>query len=203
MGKLCHTCESVLVKRYSESRNAFADRVYCSRSCAKVGKSPSQETRSKLSAAKLGKPNKPEANAKISGELSYRWKGGKPKCIDCGEVVAGFYAKRCFPCYSKQAVGENAAHWQGGITPEKAKIRNSKQMSEWRKAVFNRDDYTCQICKSRGVHLHAHHVIPFAVDESLRFDIGNGQTLCKECHKMVHFGNNGLKSPVIIKGATA
>jgi len=191
------------VKRYAESRNAFADRVYCSRSCAKVGKSLSEETKAKLSAAKLGKPNKPEANAKISGEKSYRWKGGKPKCIDCGFELANVKAKRCFPCYSKQAIGENSAHWLGGVTPEKTKIRNSKAMAEWRKSVFDRDDYTCQSCNKKGVHLHAHHIIPFSVDASLRFEISNGQTLCKECHKMVHFGNNGLKSPAIIKGATS
>jgi hypothetical protein len=204
MDKSCKTCSMLLIKRYAESRNAFSNRIYCSRKCgnlSKLGKSPSEETRKKLRAAKLGKPNNLEANAKISGENSYMWKGGKPKCIDCGESLAGFYAKRCFPCYTKQATGEKSAHWKGGITPKNAKIRNSKQMTEWRTSIFQRDEYCCQICKAKGVHLHAHHVVPFSVNGDLRFDIDNGQTLCKECHKMVHSGINGLKQPAIIKGS--
>lgn len=204
--KNCLHCEKAFERRYAESYAEYAKRRYCSRSCgneARRGKSPSEETRKKLSAAKLGRPNKPEANQKISGEKSYRWKGGKPKCVDCGNTLAGFYAKRCFSCYAKQAVGENSAHWQGGITPENAKIRNSKQMAEWRTAVFKRDDYCCQICKARGVHLHAHHIVPFSVNTDLRFALDNGQTLCKECHRMVHSGTNGLKKPAIINGASS
>ena len=29
------------------------------------------------------------------GKLSLTWKGGKPKCIDCGKQLANVYAKRC------------------------------------------------------------------------------------------------------------
>ena len=29
------------------------------------------------------------------GKLSPSWKGGKPRCLDCGKQLANIYAKRC------------------------------------------------------------------------------------------------------------
>lgn len=204
--KNCLHCVKPFERRYAESYFEYAKRRYCSRVCgveARRGRPLSEEHKRKVGEKSKGRKHRPESIAKMSGENAHRWSGGKPKCTDCGCELANIKALRCFPCYSKQATGEKAAHWLGGITPEKTKIRNSRQMIEWRKTIFERDDFTCQICKARGGHLHAHHIVPFAVNESLRFEISNGQTLCKECHKMVHFGVNGLKQPAVLKGATS
>ncbi|WP_223881981.1 HNH endonuclease [Niallia endozanthoxylica] len=70
-------------------------------------------------------------------------------------------------------------------------IRSSKEMCEWRKSVYKRDDYTCQICKAHSsknnaVILNAHHIIRFIDNEKLRFDINNGITLCEGCHKLTY-----------------
>lgn len=203
--KTCLHCGGLTQRRYAESYKEYDKRRYCSRECgaaARRGKPLTEAHKQALREKQTGFKHRPESIAKISGKNSYLWKGGKPKCSDCGCTLANTKATRCFPCYAKQAVGENSAHWLGGVTPEKAKIRNSRQMVEWRKAVFLRDNYTCQLCKKRGTHLHAHHLIPFSVDEKLRFDIENGQTLCKECHRMVHSGKNGLKNPTVLKGST-
>ena len=75
--------------------------------------------------------------------------------------------------------------WKGGITPINQVIRHSDNYSVWRKAVFERDDYTCQFCKKRGVKLEADHIKPFALFPELRFAIDNGRTLCKECHRQI------------------
>lgn len=50
-------------------------------------------------------------------------------------------------------------------------------------AVFQRDNFTCQGCKQRGGRLHAHHILAFSQFPEHRFDVSNGLTLCKECHK--------------------
>lgn len=82
----------------------------------------------------------------------------------------------------KPTQGKYNNHWKGGITPLNQKIRHSSQYVEWRKKVFNRDNFICQICGSRGGKLEAHHIKPFSLFPELRFDINNGATMCKTCH---------------------
>jgi len=84
-------------------------------------------------------------------------------------------------------------NWQGGITPINLKIRNSKEYAEWRTAVFERDDYTCQDCGQRGGILNADHIKPFAKFPELRMDIDNGRTLCKPCHLKTPTWGGGSK----------
>lgn len=79
-------------------------------------------------------------------------------------------------------IGDKNPCWRGGITPKNKRIRNSEEYQQWRMHVFNRDDYTCQMCGLRGVELHADHVMPFSQYPDLVFEILNGQTLCVECH---------------------
>ena len=56
-------------------------------------------------------------------------------------------------------------------------------MDEWRKAVFQRDNYTCVWCNKSNIYFHADHIKPFAYFPELRFEGSNGQTLCANCHK--------------------
>ena len=63
---------------------------------------------------------------------------------------------------------------------------NSYQYKEWRTSVYKRDLYTCQACGCVGVRLNAHHIIRWVDDESKRYDIDNGVTLCESCHKIAH-----------------
>ena len=71
---------------------------------------------------------------------------------------------------------------------ERKAIRNSGKYNEWRKAVFERDDYTCQSCGQRGGMLNAHHIKHFASNPDERLNPDNGITLCKDCHRGVHRG---------------
>jgi len=65
-------------------------------------------------------------------------------------------------------------------------IRNSKEMDEWRLAVYGRDNFTCQICGcSKSGRLQAHHIKRFALFPERRFAVDNGITLCVNCHKSI------------------
>jgi len=84
--------------------------------------------------------------------------------------------------------GKNHWNWRGGVTPAHERIRKSLEYKIWRKAVFERDNYTCVWCgdrskKGHAVSLHADHIKPFAIFPELRFAIDNGRTLCVSCHR--------------------
>lgn len=88
--------------------------------------------------------------------------------------------------WNKGLFGYNAGaknpNWKDGAYTKNYRIRRSRRYAEWRKSVFERDDYTCQHCQARGVYIEADHIKPFAFFPELRFEINNGRTLCKECH---------------------
>jgi 5-methylcytosine-specific restriction endonuclease McrA len=61
----------------------------------------------------------------------------------------------------------------------------SRAHREWRKAVLTADAWTCRACGklcSGDREAHADHIVPVSIDESLRYDIKNGQCLCAACH---------------------
>jgi 5-methylcytosine-specific restriction endonuclease McrA len=165
-------------------------RKYCSKECSSIG-----------------------FNKKVSGIGKY---GGKItcKCEFCGkEFLARRYqvsrgkGKFCSrSCTSKSFKGEKAHNWKNGAVTGVDFIRKSIQYKEWRQKVFIRDRFTCQICNDdTGGNLHAHHIKKLSVllQECLDYmplfkielsamlytplwDISNGRTLCKLCHKQVH-----------------
>ena len=64
--------------------------------------------------------------------------------------------------------------------------RNMPEYIAWRKAVYERDNYTYQECGARGGSLNAHHIKSWAHHPELRFDVNNGVTLCRDCHSKEH-----------------
>lgn len=59
---------------------------------------------------------------------------------------------------------------------------HSNEYKKWRREIFERDNYTCQICGERGKKLNADHITPVFKEREKIFDIENGQTLCILCH---------------------
>jgi hypothetical protein len=86
-------------------------------------------------------------------------------------------------------VGKTHWNWKGGITELVMKIRNSDDYKIWRKKVYKRDNYTCQKCRVKGGYIEAHHIKSFSKHKKDIFNVDNGITLCKKCHREMHKGN--------------
>ena len=78
--------------------------------------------------------------------------------------------------------GEGHWNWKGGIIKGRPD-RNLVEYKDWRYAVFKRDDFTCQHCNKRGGYLEADHIESWTDFPELRYEVDNGRTLCKECHR--------------------
>jgi hypothetical protein len=83
--------------------------------------------------------------------------------------------------------GPNNPNWRPDLTEEeRARKRNPHKNKLWRVAVYERDDFTCQICFQRGGKIEAHHLNSYSAFPDQRFDVDNGTTLCKGCHRRFH-----------------
>jgi len=119
--------------------------------------------------------------------------------------------------------GEQRWNWKGGRSNLTKRIRDLPESKEWTKKVFKRDDYTCQDCEKKGGNLEAHHkksfviilqdflqeynqfspiedketLVRLAITYKPFWDILNGKTLCKDCHKKykikIHSGLRSIK----------
>ncbi len=73
-------------------------------------------------------------------------------------------------------------NWKGGVSAVNNRIRQSSEYKTWRDAVFRRDGWKCIWCR-KGGYVEADHIEPFASCPERRFDVTNGRTLCRRCHK--------------------
>lgn len=94
--------------------------------------------------------------------------------------------------------GDKSYLWKGGVTTLGFQIRNSFKNRQWRSDVFTKDNFTCQNCGKTHCYLEAHHIKMFSLimkennikslEEALNceelWNINNGRTLCKECHRI-------------------
>lgn len=96
----------------------------------------------------------------------------------------------CKYCNADKHKGKNAYNWKGGISSKEERIRKSVDYKDWRKSVFERDNYTCQCCGDKSGHnLEAHHIKNFSDNKDKRFDINNAITLCNKCHNPNQIGS--------------
>jgi len=86
--------------------------------------------------------------------------------------------------------GSKSSFWKGGVSTKNEKLRKSNRFKDWRKKVFERDNYTCQYCHDRSkkgyrIIIHPHHIKSWANFPEDRFKVENGITLCINCHRYV------------------
>lgn len=84
--------------------------------------------------------------------------------------------------------GERNYQWRQDLSIEDR--NNDRRLcpknKKWRKKVYKRDNYTCQVCNYRGSKLVAHHIYSYHSHRKLRYVTSNGITLCVTCHRMFH-----------------
>lgn len=107
-------------------------------------------------------------------------------------------------------VAEGKHHfWKGGITELRQLIKSSSEYKEWRNSIYNRDNWTCQICNkhSKG-DIEAHHKFSFSLivekygiktlDDARNcpplWDTNNGLTVCVSCHRHTANYSNGFRN---------
>jgi len=164
---------------------------------SRLGIKHSKETKRKIGLWGKGRKHSPEERLKIS--LGVTGKKRRPHSQEYREAMSKKMKGRIISLetrkkWSISRRGKNNPQWKGGITPIHWLARQSLEYKLWRKAVYERDNYTCQVCgEKRPGELEAHHIKRFALYPDLRFAIDNGVTLCCDCHKLTDtYGTKGL-----------
>lgn len=104
------------------------------------------------------------------------------------------------PEFAEKISGRNNYNYDFSKTDEeRAKKRDEHLREDWRRQVFSRDSYICQICgvapsNGKHVYLEAHHLEAYNISIELRHEVDNGVTLCVLCHRNFHkvwgYGDN-------------
>ena len=154
---------------------------------ATVGKyTRTKKIRDKISLSNKGKRNSIDTEIK-SGERKSPKTEFKKGIIPWNKGTKGIMKawnkdKRC-----PQLQGENSSAWKGGIT-SKNRLDRVRFRHTIQKSVFERDNYTCQMCGERGGKLQVDHIQSWADYVELRFSMDNCRTLCMDCHYFITFG---------------
>lgn len=121
---------------------------------------------------------------------------------DCGkehratsDVLTSKKSRSC-GCFKREVTRERMTN--PNLTDEERRLsrerRNVPGMSDWRKSVYKKYNYTCVACgDSRGGNLVAHHKESWSTRKDLRLVESNGVTACSSCHKEFHakYGRGG------------
>ena len=173
------------------------------------GRKHNEETKRKISIGNKGKKVSEETRRKLSeankGQISWS-KGRKGLYIMSNETkkkISLAHKDKKLSVETKRKIGETQKrekhwNWKGGITTLSRTIRNCFKYRQWRSDIFTRDDYICVLCGIRGGILQADHypkrfsqifqeskvkTLEEAENYEEFWNINNGRTLCKSCHK--------------------
>lgn len=81
--------------------------------------------------------------------------------------------------------GENNPNWKGGYRNHRQTEMGRVEYKIWRATIFKRDKHKCILC-GNNLDLQANHIKTWKKYPELRYDIYNGVTLCRECHKSIY-----------------
>jgi len=214
-----HTEEAKLKMSLSQKGRIISEEQKEKLRVARIGIKHSEETKKKMSESQkrigngkwnLGKKASNETKLKQSIALKLAYKEGRKKPMMLGKQ----YSIEERKIQSEKMKGSNAPNYKGGVTPIHMRLRGCYKYKIWRDGVYKRDNYTCVWCgDNRGGNLEPDHIISFssildqirfqygvenlyekALESELLWDINNGRTLCKDCHRKTetwgHRSNN-------------
>jgi hypothetical protein len=193
--KVCKFCNKTFERPKNSKGKIWAKRKYCSRKCCFSDPEYQQKRGKSIGNALRGRKRPPHVGLLVSRSrkgikfseihrknLSMALKGRIPwNKGKKGVQVAWNKGKTNY-----NWVGEKNPNWKGGISnftrTERRNLMGSLKYKKWREAVLKRDNYTCQLC---GINecLEVDHIKTWSKYPEHRFDISNGMTLCKICHK--------------------
>ena len=180
----CEICEKPLYRRPSEM---IEGRRFCCRGCRSA--LYKQERNYNANGLALGRAwNK--GMSKANGDvLTY----GKPRKEETKKGISMALTGRVFSEEHKEAISKARIELFDRIGRVGKQERGWK-FARWKKEIYKRDNYTCQVCGTKG-EITAHHILSWKDYHELRFELENGITLCADCHHKLHKGktrNNPL-----------
>ena len=161
--RLCTVCGNIYYRDTRFSRKQFEKSKCCGWECK-------NKLQSKL----------------LSGELNVGWKGGKPKCMDCGKTLASYNIsrKRCKKCWYAFNIGENNANY-------KTNVNNYKYIHQIMITKYG-SPVKCDHCGKKGEKINGRWNIEWAnISGEYSRDREDWLNLCKSCHRIYDL-KNGL-----------
>ena len=170
----CDICGKEFLRNKSQY-NAH-EHHYCSKECANkgfskyhTGKDNIRYTRLTLKCEMCGKEYTTNPFEYKKGEHHYCSR----KCHNEGQKIYN--------------VGKNNPNWNPELTDEERKDkRKYKEYEDWRKEVFKKYDYTCQLSGQKGYKLVVHHLNSYHWDKEHRTDVDNGIVITEKLHILFH-----------------
>jgi len=171
MKKECNNCRTEMIKTQALSRHNWEIKKFCGHRCAALYRTASGVLKN------TGRTHF------VVGQVSPR----KGTTTSDEHKAAISRANRGRQAWNKGLYGLNAGdknpNWRGGNS-QNYLIRRTQAYKAWRKAVFDRDDYTCRVCGDFGTYITAHHIKSVARYPELALELSNGATLCEPCHAL-------------------
>jgi len=204
MREICPVCQKEFEKRLKPT-------IYCSIKCFREWRNTLQakaEIGRKISLAKKGVPvyarrRQVQCVCFTCQKIFYRRKGhmNRSKNVYCSAL--------CVANFQSTLRREKAFNWKGGRNSLRQLLREMPENRQWIAQVLKNDNFVCQECGCTGGQLEAHHKIHFsalvnqflkqynqfspledceilvriAINYELFWDVSNGKTLCKSCHR--------------------
>lgn len=187
-------CPSCSMEREIQLRNSRKNKL-----CSKCFHNTPEMVKAKQNQNKV----KSEEHKQKMRDNHWSTKGGTPafkgmEHTEEAKTIIREKRKEQFSKYSKEDIkdfyiksscsmrGVPIEDFNGFISSDGARIRQSAEGKAWSYDVLVKANFTCEKCNERGGSLNSHHKNAFNAFPDQRFNVNNGACLCKACHDDFH-----------------